>query len=89
MTAIGVDETSRRRGHNHISVFMDLDNERGRVPFVTAGTDAGTVRAFKQDLEAHSGRATPGQSRQGSGRVEMHADPLVGCAGRRGEAFGE
>ena len=34
-------------------------------------------------------RATPGQSRQGNGRVEMHADPLRGCAGRRGEAFGE
>jgi len=28
-------------------------------------------------------RATPGQSRQGNGRVELHADPLVGCAGRR------
>jgi hypothetical protein len=34
-------------------------------------------------------RATPAKFQQGNGRVEMHADPLVGCAGRRGEAFGE
>jgi len=57
VTAIGVDETSRRRGHNYISVFMDLDSEHSRVLFATEGKDAGTVRAFKQDLEAHGGRA--------------------------------
>jgi len=57
VTAIGVDETSRRRGHNYISVFMDLDEQRQRVLFATEGKDAGTVRAFKQDLEAHGGRA--------------------------------
>ncbi len=57
VTAIGVDETSRRRGHNYISVFMDLDSERSRVLFVTEGKDARTVEAFKQDLEAHDGQA--------------------------------
>jgi len=57
VTAIGVDETSRRRGHNYISVFMDLDEEQRRVLFVTEGKDAGTVQAFKEDLEAHGGQA--------------------------------
>jgi transposase len=57
VTTIGVDETSRRRGHNYISVFMDLDEEKHRVLFVAEGKDAGTVQAFKQDLEAHGGRA--------------------------------
>ncbi len=57
VTAIGVDETSRRRGHNYISVFMDLDEEQHRVLFVTEGKDAGTVQTFKQDLEAHGGQA--------------------------------
>jgi len=56
-TAIGVDETSRRRGHNYISVFMDLDKERSRVLFATEGKNADTVRAFKDDLEAHGGAA--------------------------------
>lgn len=59
VTAIGVDETSRRRGHNYISVFMDLDEQRQRqrVLFATEGKNAQTVAAFKQDLEAHGGRA--------------------------------
>ncbi len=57
VTAVGVDETSRRRGHNYISVFMDLDKEHSRVLFATEGKDARTVEAFKQDLEAHGGQA--------------------------------
>lgn len=57
VTAVGVDETSRRRGHNYISVFMDLDKEHSRVLFATEGKDAQTVEAFKQDLEDHGGQA--------------------------------
>jgi transposase len=52
---IGVDETSRRRGHKYISVFMDL--KEPRVLFATEGKDAATVLAFRADLEAHGGRA--------------------------------
>ena len=55
--AIGVDETSRAKGHQYISVFMDLDEERRRVLFATEGKDAQTVKAFKEDLEAHGGKA--------------------------------
>jgi len=55
--AVGVDETSRSRGHNYISVFMDLDRDNSRVLFATEGKDATTVKAFKEDLEAHGGKA--------------------------------
>jgi transposase len=57
VTAIGVDETSRSKGHNYISVFMDLDKDDSRVLFATEGKDAATVEAFKEDLEAHGGKA--------------------------------
>lgn len=54
---IGVDETSQAKGHQYISVFMDLDEERRRVLFATEGKDAGTVKAFGEDLKAHGGKA--------------------------------
>ena len=57
VTAIGVDETSRSKGHHYISVFMDLAPDHSRVLFATDGKDAATVKAFKEDLEAHGGRA--------------------------------
>jgi transposase len=57
VTAIGVDETGRRRGHNYLTVFMDLDEGRRRVLFATEGKDASTVARFREDLEAHGGRA--------------------------------
>ena len=55
--AIGVDETSRSKGHNYISVFMDLDRDDRRVLFATEGKDAETVKRFRKDLEAHGGKA--------------------------------
>jgi transposase len=54
---IGVDETSRSKGQNYISVFMDLEKDRRRVLFATEGRDADTVRQFREDLEAHGGKA--------------------------------
>lgn len=57
VSVIGVDETSRSRGHNYVAVFMDLDKERRRVLFATEGKDASTVKRFREDLEAHGGKA--------------------------------
>ena len=48
-----MDETSRRRGHNYVSLFVDLDGPR--VLFATDGKDASTVKRFKQDLIEHKG----------------------------------
>jgi transposase len=57
VTTIGVDETSRSKGHNYITVFMDLEADRRRVVFATEGKDADTVKRFREDLEAHGGKA--------------------------------
>jgi len=57
VTAIGVDETSRSKGHNYITVFMDLDEDCRRVVYATEGKDAQTVERFREDLEAHGGKA--------------------------------
>jgi transposase len=53
VTSIAVDETAARRGHNYVSLFVDV--VRRRVLFVTEGKDADTVEAFAQDLTAHGG----------------------------------
>jgi len=53
--AVGVDETSRRKGQNYISVFMDMDQTR--VLYVAEGREANTVKEFRQDLESHGGSA--------------------------------
>ena len=50
---VGVDETSSKRGHNYVSLFVDLKGPR--VLFATEGKDAGTVERFKQDLIDHNG----------------------------------
>ena len=50
---VGIDETSSRRGHNYVSVFVDL--ERSKVLFATEGKDASTVKKFAQDLREHKG----------------------------------
>lgn len=55
VTAVGVDETSRAKGHQYVTVFMDL--EEHRVMYVTAGKGAETVTTFKADLDAHGGKA--------------------------------
>ena len=57
VTTVGIDETSRRKGHHYITVFMDLDESRRRVIYATEGKDASTVKRFRKDLEAHGGRA--------------------------------
>ena len=51
--AVGVDETSSRRGHDYITLFVDL--EARRLLFATPGKDATTFERFATDLEAHGG----------------------------------
>ena len=50
---VGVDETSSKRGHNYVSLFVDLKGPS--VLFATEGKDASTVERFKQDLTDHNG----------------------------------
>jgi len=51
---IAADETSARRGHDDISLFVDI--ARRKVVFVTDGKDAATVEAFATFLEEHGGK---------------------------------
>lgn len=46
---IGIDETSRKKGHNYITTVTDLDTSK--VIYTTIGKDATTVDNFKIELE--------------------------------------
>jgi transposase len=50
---VGIDETSSKRGHNYVSLFVDFDE--ARILFATEGKGASTVERFQQDLIAHNG----------------------------------
>nr|CBX28582.1 hypothetical protein N47_G39060 [uncultured Desulfobacterium sp.] len=53
VTEVGVDETSSKRGHNYVSLFVDMKSSQ--VLFATEGKDASTLERFNADLEAHLG----------------------------------
>jgi len=56
VSRIAIDETAARRGHDYITLFVDID--QARVLFATEGKDAATVAAFAEDLAAHGGEPT-------------------------------
>lgn len=45
---IGIDETSAKRGHKYITLFIDLDKRR--LLYATPGKDKETVKRFVEDL---------------------------------------
>jgi transposase len=53
VTRLAIDETAARRGHDYITLFVDID--QARVLFTTEGKDAATVATFAEDLAAHGG----------------------------------
>ncbi len=53
VTAVAIDETSSRRGHNYLTVAADA--EARKVVFVTEGKDAKTIAQFADWLTAHKG----------------------------------
>ena len=57
VTAVAIDETSCRRGHNYLTIAADMDKRK--VVFVTEGKDAKTITGFAEYLAAHKG--TPEQ----------------------------
>ena len=52
---IGVDETASKRGHNYVTIFVDMERETRPVIFATPGKGSETFVAFKEYLKAHSG----------------------------------
>lgn len=57
MTAVAIDETSCRRGHNYLTLAADA--EERKVVFVTEGKDAETIERLAEHLTEH--QATPEQ----------------------------
>lgn len=53
---IGLDETSSKRGHNYITLFVDL--AKSTVLFATEGKDAATIGTFKKTFESHGGNVS-------------------------------
>ena len=51
--AIGLDETSRAKGHEYITLFVDL--KKRKTIFITEGKDNTTVKRFKEDFIEHNG----------------------------------
>lgn len=55
VTKISTDETSAKRGHNYVTIFMDP--EQRNVICVTKGKDSDTLRVCKEHLEKQGGSA--------------------------------
>jgi transposase len=53
VSVVGVDETAARRGHDYVTLFVDL--EQKKTIFVTDGRDQSVVKAFVGDLIEHNG----------------------------------
>lgn len=53
VSVIGVDETSAKKGHDYVTLVVDLEEKR--TIFVTEGKDSSTIDTFKEDLVAHKG----------------------------------
>jgi len=48
---IGVDETSKAKGHDYVSLFVDLGKKR--TIFVAEGKGSETMAAFTEDFKEH------------------------------------
>jgi len=53
VSAVGIDETSCKKGHQYITVVADLDTSK--VIYLTEGKDSSTVTRFKNDFSNHQG----------------------------------
>lgn len=51
--SVGIDETSAKKGHNYITLFVDM--KKRKTIFITEGKDSNTIKDFKEDLEQHNG----------------------------------
>jgi transposase len=56
VTRVGLDEKASKRGHNYLTLFVDLDDSR--LLFATETREASTLAEFRADLERHGGHAS-------------------------------
>ena len=55
VTRLAIDETAAKRGHDYITLFVDIDERR--VVFIADGRDADTLRTFAQHLDTRKASA--------------------------------
>ena len=55
LKSVGVDETSKKKRHDYISLFVDM--VKRKTIFITEGKSSKTVEDFVEDLERHGGDA--------------------------------
>jgi transposase len=53
---VAIDETAAKRGHNYITLFVDIDARK--VVYVAEGKDADTVARFADHVDDHSSDAS-------------------------------
>ena len=53
LTVVGMDETSRAKGHDYVTLFVDLKERR--TFFLAEGKSHETVKALAYDLNVHNG----------------------------------
>lgn len=53
--AVGLDETASKRGHNYVTVFIDMQRRDKPVLFVTPGKGKATLGAFAAFMRSHKG----------------------------------
>jgi transposase len=50
--SVGIDETSSKKRHHYVTLFVDMDENR--VVYVTPGKDASVIGTFKQVLQSRN-----------------------------------
>lgn len=55
VSMIGVDETSKGKGHDYVSIVVDL--EKKQTISVEEGKDSEVLNTFRKDFEEHGGKA--------------------------------
>tara|TARA_Y100000031_G_C8216913_1_gene383886 strand:+ start:185 stop:1507 length:1323 start_codon:yes stop_codon:yes gene_type:complete len=79
LKALGLDETASKRGHNYVTVFIDLDAKQKPVVFVTPGKGKACLTRFRDFLVSHGGE--PGRI------VEVVCDMSPAFLAAIGETF--
>jgi transposase len=52
---VGIDETSKTKGHDYVTLFVDL--QESKTIFVVEGKGSETIEEFKKDLTEHGGKS--------------------------------
>jgi transposase len=55
LKAIGLDETASKRGHNYVTVFIDMDRKSEPVLFAVPGKGKETIKQFSEFMKQHQG----------------------------------